>query len=95
MTSQLFASAPGDLGGLLFLTIVFLAVAFWLWMLIDCVRFETEGGAKLAWLLVILFVGIVGAPVYFFVRKLGRTRPARFESDAPVYQPWKKDQRIG
>lgn len=47
-------------------------LAFWVWMIVDCITYETETGNKIAWLLVILLVGLIGAPLYFFVRKLSR-----------------------
>ena len=48
-------------------------LAFWIWSLIDCATKETDvGNQKLVWILVIAFVGVVGAAVYYFVR-----RPAR------------------
>jgi len=46
--------------------------AFWIWMIVDCANNEKEGSTKIAWLLVILLAGIVGAPLYFLVRKLPR-----------------------
>lgn len=61
--------------GLLELGLVFLilgGLAFWLWMIVDCITHETDAGNKIAWLLVILLVGIIGAPLYFFARKLSR-----------------------
>jgi uncharacterized membrane protein len=41
-------------------------------MILDCITQETDPTNKIAWLLVILIVGIIGAPLYFFVRKLPR-----------------------
>lgn len=50
-----------------------LGTAFWIWMLVDCLRNEpNEGNEKLIWVLVIALAGCVGAGIYFFVR-----RPAR------------------
>jgi hypothetical protein len=49
-------------------------LAFWTWMLVDCATKETETGSKVAWLLIIILVGCIGAPLYFFVRKLPRKR---------------------
>lgn len=48
--------------------------AFWLWMIVDCISHETDTGNKIAWLLVILLANVLGAPLYFFVRKLTRVR---------------------
>lgn len=46
--------------------------AFWIWMIVDCVTKEEGSGSKVAWLLVIILLGLIGAPLYFFVRKLPR-----------------------
>jgi len=62
-------------GGLffLFMLAVFLAVfAFWIWMLVDCAKYEREGNDKLVWILVIVLTGIFGAMIYFFVRRMPR-----------------------
>jgi hypothetical protein len=52
-------------------------VAFWAWMIVDCIRHEEEVGNKLAWILVIVVIGLIGAPLYFFVRHLPRKRRER------------------
>ncbi len=52
-----------------------LGFVFWLWMLIDCLKRPddefTIGGnyAKLIWVLVIVFVGFIGALIYYFLVK--------------------------
>jgi thiol:disulfide interchange protein len=94
MTHQLIAVILADAGGLLLLPVGLLAFAFWIWMIVDCAKYETEGTAKIVWLLVILLAGIIGAPLYFFVRKAPRRRFAQFQSERQVHQPWKKDERI-
>ncbi|HZV36347.1 MAG TPA: PLD nuclease N-terminal domain-containing protein [Verrucomicrobiae bacterium] len=50
--------------------------AFWIWMLIDCIRNKGLGdGEKIAWTLAIVFTHWLGALIYFFA---GRSRqPAR------------------
>jgi hypothetical protein len=83
----------GSIGGLFFLPIGLLCVAFWLWMIVDCARHET-GSTMVAWLLLILFVGVLGAPLYFFLRRVPRVQSAEFQPEAPLYQPWRKDERI-
>jgi hypothetical protein len=46
------------------------AFAFWIWMLIDCLKFESsEGNDKLIWVLVIVLTNWIGALIYFFVRR--------------------------
>ncbi|MEM5836637.1 MAG: PLDc N-terminal domain-containing protein [Candidatus Aenigmatarchaeota archaeon] len=44
------------------------ALIFWLWMLIDCLsrkKFED----KLVWVIVLLFLNIIGAILYYFLVK--------------------------
>jgi len=44
--------------------------AFWIWMLIDCATKEPDSGnAKICWILIIVFAHIIGALIYFFVRR--------------------------
>ena len=51
------------------------ALAFWIWMLIDCIRHEPrEGNDRLVWLIVIVAAKLVGAVVYFFARFRKRAR---------------------
>jgi hypothetical protein len=59
---------------LLLLLIVFgigvLGTAFWIWMLIDCVMKEpSEGNERLVWVVIVVFTHIIGAAIYFFVRR--------------------------
>ena len=47
--------------------------AFWIWMLVDCATKEPDfGNTKLVWILIIIFTGLVGAAVYYFVRRSSR-----------------------
>jgi Phospholipase_D-nuclease N-terminal len=56
--------------GLFFLLVAFSGFAFWIWMLVDCATNESDlGNTKIVWILVILFANIVGALVYFVVRR--------------------------
>ncbi len=68
----------GSMELLLILPLVILGVlgfVFWLWMLIDCLKRPDDefaiGGnyAKLIWVLVIVFVGFIGALIYYFLIK--------------------------
>ena len=93
MNLQLIILAEIDFGSLLLPLCGLLFFMFWLWMLIDCVKYETSD--KIGWILVLVFLGIIGAPLYFFVRRLRRRRSGRLQSASPIHQPWKKDQRIG
>lgn len=61
---------------LLLVALILAGFAFWIWMIVDCITVEPDPTNKIAWLLVILLVGVIGAPLYFFVRKLPRgSRP--------------------
>ena len=82
-------------GGLFLLPVGLCAFAFWIWMIADCIRHESEGSTKIAWLLAIVLAGMVGAPLYFFLRKVPRGRSGHFEITRPVYQPWRKDRTLG
>ena len=43
---------------------------FWVWMLIDCATNEpSTGNDKIMWVLIILFTHMVGAIIYYFVRR--------------------------
>jgi len=61
------------LGILMFIPIMLLglaATAFWVWMLIDCATNEpSEGNDKVVWILVIALTGLIGALIYYFVRR--------------------------
>jgi len=52
--------------------IVFLlATIFWIWMLIDVLTKE-HGQDRLIWVLVVIFLGPLGALVYYIVRRSKR-----------------------
>jgi len=62
-------------GGFL-LIFVLLALAtsiFWIWMLIDCLMSSLPSTEKLIWVLVIVFLHILGALLYFFIGRAGRS----------------------
>jgi ATP-dependent Zn protease len=53
-----------------FLLLAVLASCFWLWMLIECAVIEpSEGNDKLVWILIILFMNLLGALLYFIFRR--------------------------
>ena len=65
----------GGLVGCVFLIIGLAMLAFWVWMLIDAItRNFKDGTEKIIWILVIVFTGIIGAAIYYFV---GRSRGAK------------------
>ena len=63
---------PG-LGELIVILLIFAMTGLWIWMLLDCVRYESE---KFVWLLIIIFLGGIGALVYLFARRNPRNRAA-------------------
>jgi prolipoprotein diacylglyceryltransferase len=47
-----------------------LATIFWVWMIIDVAKNEPENGNdKVIWILVVILAGVIGAAVYYFVRR--------------------------
>jgi len=45
-------------------------MAFWIWMLVDCLtKVRSDGNDKLIWTLVIIFGNWIGALIYFFVQR--------------------------
>lgn len=54
------------------------AFLFWIWVLIDCATKEaSEGNTKVVWVIIILFLNLIGALVYFSVRRPQRRRELR------------------
>jgi hypothetical protein len=61
---------PIGIQELLLISVFLCGFVFWLWMLVDCATKETdEGNTKLVWVVIILFANIVGAVVYWWVRR--------------------------
>ena len=60
------------LGGWEVVAVVIAALAFWIWMVVDCVAYERNRNEKLPWLLLIIFGIIFGASLYFLIRKMPR-----------------------
>jgi hypothetical protein len=59
------------------------AFAFWLWMLIDVItKCPSEENKKLIWILIVIFTGIIGAIIYYFVQ-----RPKNAPAGAPPGPP--------
>ena len=54
----------------LFLVIGLVGTIFWIWMLIDCATKErNQDNEKIVWILIILLTHLLGALIYFFVRR--------------------------
>ncbi len=76
-------SALAGVGGvsLLFFLAMFIAAgAFWLWMLIDVLTKQNED--KAVWVLVVFFLNLVGAMIYYFI-----ARKTRIGAEAALLQP--------
>jgi len=57
--------------GLLGIFVAMAATVFWIWMLVECIRFE-QGDTRLLWALIILFAHGLGALLYFLIRRRER-----------------------
>ena len=58
-----------------FFLIGILATIFWIWMLIDCATKEpSQGNDKIVWIVIIALTHLIGAAIYFFVRRPTRMR---------------------
>lgn len=56
---------------------------FWIWMLIDCATKEDDQTQKIVWIILIALVGIIGAPLCFFVRELPRKAKSDIKTENP------------
>jgi len=59
-------------GGIFGLLIAALVFVFWLWMLIDCIKYETDSTQRIIWALVVFFFPCLGSLIYLFARKMPR-----------------------
>lgn len=58
--------------GLIAIAIGVLLFLFWLWMLVDCLKRDFKKDyEKIVWVLVMIFLHILGAVIYYFVVKTG------------------------
>lgn len=65
----------GGIGGLeLIIIFLFLAlpIILWLWALIDCVKREFRGNDKLIWVLIIIFLPLIGSILYLAIGRKQR-----------------------
>ena len=61
-------------GGVLFLVIALIASVVWIWALIDCLTSGMPTNEKVLWVLVIFFLHLLGAILYFAIGRKGRHR---------------------
>ena len=53
-----------------FIGFFILALAFWIWVLVDCISNEpAEGNDRLIWVIVIALAGAIGAVIYLIARR--------------------------
>jgi hypothetical protein len=47
-----------------------LGTGFWIWMLVECATKESDtGNTKVVWAIIIVFTNMIGATIYYFVRR--------------------------
>ena len=66
-------------GGAMFIVLMLIVLAasiFWIWMLIDVLTSTMPVAEKVLWFLVIFFLHLIGAIIYFVVRRSARTAPS-------------------
>jgi len=64
--------------GLIVLAAVLFLFIFWLWMLVDCLKRDFKRDAdKIVWIIVLIFLHLLGAIVYYFVVKVAGKSPAK------------------
>jgi hypothetical protein len=55
---------------LLMIAIIILGILFWIFMLVDSIKHKyRDQNDKIVWVLVIVFTGLIGAIIYYFVVK--------------------------
>lgn len=64
--------AVGGAMAIIFMLIVLIASIFWIWMLIDVLTSSMPVGEKVLWFLVVFFLHLVGAIIYYVVRRSGK-----------------------
>jgi hypothetical protein len=65
----LFAGMAGLM--IVFVILAIIASIFWLWMLIDALTSNMDPMEKVLWFLVIFFLHLIGAIIYYAVKRSG------------------------
>ncbi|MFP4567704.1 MAG: PspC domain-containing protein [Candidatus Woesearchaeota archaeon] len=77
---------------------IFLAIAalvVWIWALIDCLKSDSSGEYKLIWLLIIIFMNVFGAILYFvFAKEFNKDRKLSFNGKRGKYLTRSSDNKI-
>lgn len=68
-----FALLPGiGAAELLLISVILSGIGFWVWMVVDCAKNEKNSTQKTIWIILMILFWILGAVLYFLVRKLPR-----------------------
>ena len=62
----------------LFFIFMMVLLAFWVWMIVDVAKYEKEN--TVAWVLVVVLAQVVGAIIYYFVRRRKRIKKNKISS---------------
>lgn len=68
------------------LVVFVIGLFFWLWMLVDCIYYESKEWDKIIWLCVIVLLNVFGAIVYLLLRFMTnrqKTLPGETEKISP------------
>jgi hypothetical protein len=63
----LFAGLAGFM--VVFWILGIIATVFWVWMIIDILTSRMDTGEKVLWFLVVFFLHLLGAVIYYFVKR--------------------------
>ena len=70
-----------------------LLFAFWLWMLVDCLKRSFKRDyEKIVWVLVMIFLHLLGAVVYYFIVKSAHRNSGKINSEKIKSNKEKKDK---
>ena len=62
--------------------ILITGLIFWLWMIVDCIRYESKEWDKILWLCIIVLLNVFGAGTYLILRfKTNRRSAIPLEPD--------------
>lgn len=62
---------------LVFLGLAIAMTVFWIMMIIDCATRKLSDAERVVWILVLIFLPVIGTIVYYFAVKLGKEKPRR------------------
>lgn len=54
---------------LLVMAVILFSVVFWIWMIVDCAQRKMKDNDKVVWILILIFLGSIGAIIYYFAVK--------------------------